>query len=136
MARTHFSPIGREYGVIMDHVRLDHPTLRQAIEKLGEQSHAKIRVDWEALKTAGFHDLENPMDLDLDLHHVSLDQILPFVVDGVGGGGVVMGTTAQQVQIGAAAVNGEVLISAEGNALPKRRQSMPCLARSMTFAIC
>lgn len=76
------SPEGPEWGHAMAEVRLVRPTLREAIATLGPLSGAEIRVDWEALQHGGIP-CDTPLQVDLRLHDVTLDQVLPLVVGAV-----------------------------------------------------
>ncbi|HET6246531.1 MAG TPA: hypothetical protein VFE47_02445 [Tepidisphaeraceae bacterium] len=87
------SPAGPEYGEVMASVKLDWPTLREALRQLGEQAHARLDVDWPELKKLGVLP-DVPLKLQVELHDVTLDQVLPLVgrdADGLPLGDVGLG---------------------------------------------
>ncbi|HWE95517.1 MAG TPA: hypothetical protein VG269_16245 [Tepidisphaeraceae bacterium] len=96
----------------MAEVRLVRPTLREAIATLGPLSEAKIRVDWEALQHGGIP-CDTPLQVDLRLHDVTLDQVLPLVVRAVptGDSGHSADDETNEHRIGFQACDGMVCLS-------------------------
>jgi hypothetical protein len=70
---------GRAYGYMMPVVKLDHPTLRQALTTLDALSQANMRVDWEGLQKAGVP-CDRPLNLEFDLRDGRLEELLPMVL--------------------------------------------------------
>ncbi|HET6246519.1 MAG TPA: hypothetical protein VFE47_02385 [Tepidisphaeraceae bacterium] len=67
------------YGRMMPRVRLNRPTLREALAELARLSHADMSVDWDALKDENV-DCDSRLHLDIDVRNVTLDQVLPTVL--------------------------------------------------------
>jgi hypothetical protein len=86
---------GRTYGYIMPVVKLDHPTLRQALTTLDQLSQANMQVDWDGLQNASVP-CDRPLNLEMDLRDGRLEELLPMVLTaanaltlgGRGGGAV------------------------------------------------
>ena len=77
------SPAGKEYGQVIPTLRLDHPTLRQALNTLAEQSHAKMDVDWKSIQK-DVVDCDQPLNVDFTLRDVTLHQVLPLLFEFIG----------------------------------------------------
>jgi hypothetical protein len=73
-------PAGPEYGTVMPRVRLDRPTFREAITSLAALSHANIQADWAEL-AAEKVDCNKRLHLQLDLRNVTLDRVLPIIIN-------------------------------------------------------